>query len=127
MDESTEKQLDRATDQQSVLEVLAQTRTRGDTSKAIELANQYLEQNPNDEEVKYALEHFEERIEWRMYLWAYLPSFIIAYLLIGYFSGQWGIAVVAAMVAAYPGMVLIGIITLPFAARTKWTSDTSGR
>jgi hypothetical protein len=121
--ESTQRRLDQIPDRQTILDKLAQTRKRAEYPEALELAEQYLEQHPDDKEVKQALEDFEDHTDWHMFLWTYLPSFVIAYLLIGYFSDRWGIAVVAAMVVAVPGMVLVGFITMPLASRTRWTKE----
>ena len=48
------------------------------------------------------MEDLRERQERSMYLKWYAPSFVVAYLLIGYLSGRWGISLVAAAVVAMP-------------------------
>lgn len=121
MDEKIQQRTAQAPDRYTVLDTLSQARNRADYPEAFELAEQYLEQHPDDEEVKQALEDLEDQADWKMFLWTYLPSFVIAYLLIGYFSGRWDVAVVAAMVVAVPGMALVGFITIPLASRTRWT------
>ena len=48
------------------------------------------------------MEDLRERQERSMYLKWYAPSFVVAYLLIGYLSGRWGTSLVAAAVVAMP-------------------------
>lgn len=97
-----------ATDRAGLLEEMERARSRREAVSALELADRYLAEQPQDEEVAAARKRLGDREEWRFYLKYYAPTALAAYLAIGSASGRWDVSVVAAAVVAFPLSLIVG-------------------
>ena len=100
-------------DRALLMEEMRRAKRRGEEVNAMERADLYLDEHPEDEEVKEARERLGDREERRFFLRYYAPVALVAFLAMGYSSERWAVSVLAAVVAALPvAMVAYGIVRL---------------
>ncbi len=103
----SQKQENQTVDRVGLLEELKDARKRSEAVNALQRADLYLAENPEDEEVEQARERLGDREGKRYLLRYYTPTVLLAFLILGFASGRWAISAFAGVVVALPAALVV--------------------